>query len=217
MRALVLFSGSGHQDGTEIHEAVFCLTHLEAAGLQSQCCALRGSQASVVNHVTGEKEDAERRMLDEAARIARGQIKYLDQIKTEDYELLVIPGGSGVATSLTNFAEKGDRMEPHPEVMELVRSFHIQRKPIGAVCIAPVILARVLGKTGLTLTVGPAGPAVEAVESWGATYRACQPRHCVVDEESRVVTTPAYMHPKASITDISAGILAMVEALAALL
>lgn len=189
-RAAVLLSGCGVKDGTEIHEAVSALIALEQGGFNCVFIAPDVFQARSHNHQTGEPQ-AERSVLAEAARIARGPVIPLERVSTEDFEVLVIPGGLGAATTLCDFAEKGAGCTVLPAVADLVVSAHAAGKPIAAMCIAPVILARCI--PGVTITLGGHSDTVRAAERMGAVHETCEVDQAVVDVENRVVTTPAYM------------------------
>lgn len=188
--AAVLLSGCGVKDGTEIHEAVSALIALEQGGFSCVFIAPDVPQARSHNHQTGEQQQP-RSVLAESARIARGPVMPLDRVNTADFDVLVIPGGLGAATTLCDFAEKGAGCTVLPAVAELVKTAHAKGKPIAAMCIAPVILARCI--PGVTVTLGGHTDTVRAAESMGAVHESCEVDQAVVDVENRVVTTPAYM------------------------
>jgi len=189
-RAAVLLSGCGVKDGTEIHEAVSAIIALEQGGFSCAFIAPDVPQARSHNHQTGEQQPP-RSVLAEAARIARGPVIPLEMVDMADYDVLVIPGGLGAATTLCDFAEKGAGCTVLPSVADLVGSAHALGKPIAAMCIAPVILARCI--PGVTLTLGGHTDTIRAAESMGAVHEPCEVDQAVVDLGNRVVTTPAYM------------------------
>ena len=201
----VVLHGCGAKDGSEIHEAVFTMGCLEMAGAEIQCLAPHGAQARLVNHATGVAEKGKRDMFDEAARIARGNIKDLSTILPSDLDGLVIPGGFGTAYNLCDFADRGVEMTVLPMLEKLLKGLHAQQKPIGAVCVAPVILAKVFGRIHPRLTLGEKGDASRAAEEMGAEHIEAAPNTCVVDEKNLFVTTPAYMTAE-SISAIFPGI-----------
>lgn len=213
----LLLSGCGFLDGSEIHEAVFALFHLQRHGFEVVCIAPRGPQLHVVDHDRGEAvPGASRDMFVEAARIARGKLVDLAKVRAGELDALVLPGGFGAAKNLSDFAERGPAATVHPQVATLLREMHGQRKPIGAICIAPAVVAACLGAVHPILTVGADGEAAQAVERMGARHRVAKVTECVVDREQRLVTTPAYMY-HATVPEVAAGIGAMVDALAGLL
>jgi len=209
MRIGVLLNGCGHRDGSEIHEAVLTLLGLEEAGAEPVCFAPDLAQAQVLNHQTGAAMPVTRNMLQESARIARGKISPLSNCQISELSGLVIPGGSGTASNLCNFATAGQHMQVIGPVAGLLVEFHAARKPIGAVCISPIVLAKVFGASAPKLTLGSAdlsvNPAAAAATTMGAKMEECAANACVVDPENRLVSTPAYMLD-AKISEIRQGI-----------
>lgn len=191
----VCLSGCGFLDGAEIHESVCTLVALDRAGAQTVCCAPNVDQADTVNHLTGQPVPERRNVLVESARIARGQIKDLSRVAAVDLDALVFPGGFGAAKNLCSFASEGPQCSVHPEVERLIGEMLRARKPIGALCIAPAMLARVLERLGVkaSVTIGTDAATADAIGRMGITHEECPPTGCVVDCASRIVTTPAYM------------------------
>jgi enhancing lycopene biosynthesis protein 2 len=190
----VILAGCGVYDGSEIHEAVATLLALDRRGAEAICCAPDVAQMHVVNHLTGEVAAGEsRNVLVESARIARGKVQNVAKIHAKDLDGLVLPGGFGAAKNLCDFAVKGKDCSVHPEVARLVREVHAAGKPVAAVCIAPALLARVLGTEKPQLTIGSDAGTAAALEAMGAQHVACPVRDTVVDRTHKLVTTPAYM------------------------
>lgn len=189
----VVLSGCGVRDGSEIHEAVCTLLAIDQAGAEAVCMA-PDSELAEVNHYTMEPTGARRNVLVEAARIARGNIKDIKEVTAADLDALVFPGGFGAALNLCDFAQKGAAAAVNPEVARLAREVHAAGKPIGAICIAPALVAAILGKeVGPTLTIGnDAGTAAE-IEKTGAKHQNCEASGFVVDQKNKLVSTPAYM------------------------
>src|SRR5512140_2033434 len=139
----VILSGCGVYDGAEIHETVLTLLALDRAGAEAVCLAPDIPQFHVVNHLTGQAAAGEsRNVLVESARIARGAVRDVAGAKASEFDALVLPGGFGAAKNLSTFASKGDSCEVDPGVARLVREVHALGKPVGAMCIAPVLLAK---------------------------------------------------------------------------
>ena len=202
----VVLSGCGVYDGAEIHESVLTLLALDRAGAEVVCLAPDVAQRHVVNHLTGQPAEGEtRNVLVEAARIARGKVRDLAGFDPSTLDALVLPGGFGAAKNLSDFAFRGADCEVHPEVARVVRAVHASGKPVGALCIAPVLLAKLLGGETPKLTIGTDPGTAAAVEKMGGRHVACGGGQAVVDEERRVVTTPAYMLDS-SISEVAAGI-----------
>lgn len=207
----VILAGCGHRDGAEIREAVFTLLALEKAGLDYECFAPDIDQRDVVDHLTGEPVKGEHRnVLREAARIARGQVRATDAAKASDLDGLVIPGGYGAAKNLCDFAVAGPDCTVEPSVATLIRETHAQGKPIGFVCIAPTLAARLI--PGARLTIGKDAATAEAIEKMGAQHVECFSDSFVADDDQRVLSTPAYMC-NASLPQIASGIEGMVRRL----
>jgi len=216
-RVGVCLSGCGFLDGAEIHESVAVLTALDRAGLQAVCCAPNIAQAAVVNHWTRRPAQAggPRNVLEESARIARGDIRDLAEVRPEQLEALVFPGGFGAAKNLCDFADRGSDCKVHPAVERLVGGMLDAGKPVAAICIAPAMLARILGKRGIRarLTIGNDPQTAAAIERMGVTHVQCTATDCVVDEEHRILSTPAYMLAKGP-AEVFQGVGRLVEALA---
>ena len=189
----VVLAGCGVYDGSEIYESVITLLTLDRAGVEVVCMAPDVEQG-VVNHLTGDAvEGASRNVLEEAARIARGNISNIAEIKAADIDALIIPGGFGAAKNLCNFAVKGPECEVNPEVARLIREIVAAKKPLGAICIAPAVVSKVLGedKVAHQLTIGTDAGTAQALTSMGSTHVDCDVRNCVIDKDNKLVTTPA--------------------------
>ena len=192
-KVAVVLAGCGVYDGAEINEAVLTLLSLEQQGASYQCFAPDIEQMHVINHLSGEPMAGERRnVLVEAARIARGNIKALEALEVEEFDALLVPGGFGAAKNLSNFAVAGAAMEVLPEFLEIARGFHRAGKPIGLICIAPVMTAAICGE-GAQCTIGNDADTAAAIEAMGAQHLACPVSEARVDSERKLVTTPAYM------------------------
>jgi enhancing lycopene biosynthesis protein 2 len=206
----IVLSGCGVKDGSEIHESVLAILATVRAGAEPVFYAPDVMQTQVVNHATGDMISESRNVLSEAARIARGDIQALDNLKASDVDALVFPGGFGAALNLCNFAQKGADCDVHPEVSRVVQEFRDANKPMGFICIAPSIAAKVLGKDGVQVTIGTDAGTAEAIEKTGATHIAKAVHEIHVDENLRVVSTPAYMLGQ-NIAEIEQGISKLVE------
>ncbi len=188
----VVLSGCGVYDGSEIHEAVITLLAIARAGAQAVCFAPDKPQAEVINHLTNEAANEGRNVLAEAARIARGAVTPLAQANADELDALIVPGGFGAAKNLSNFAAKGIDCRVDGELRRLTRALHEQGKPIGFMCIAPAMLPKILDMP-VRLTIGTDIDLAELLEEMGAEHVPCPVDDIVVDEEHKVVTTPAYM------------------------
>ena len=214
-RVAVVLAGCGVYDGAEINEAVLSLLCLEQQGASYQCFAPDIEQMHVINHLTGEPAEGEsRNVLVEAARIARGNILDLGAAKVEEFDALLVPGGFGAAKNLCNFAVAGAEMEIQPDFLELARAFHAAGKPIGLICIAPVMAAAITGE-GTRCTIGNDQDTAAAIASMGGEHLECPVSEARVDSERKMGTTPAYMLA-GSVSEAYAGISECVKEVLAL-
>ncbi len=204
----VILSGCGFMDGAEIREAVITLLELDRAGAKFQIFAPDIEQKDVVNHVTGETVSESRNVLIEAARIARGDVKSLETLDEAVFDALVIPGGFGVAKNLSNVSEKGVEAEILPVLLAVIQEFYKANKPIGAICIAPAILAIALKElTKPTLTLGCADTN-DLIEGAGGIHQTTTAAQYVVDEDNKLISCAAYMvdEPISAIAEGIAGV-----------
>ena len=211
-RVGVVLSGCGFLDGAEIHEATLTLLFLDRKGARVKVMAPAVDQMHVVDHRLGEPVPGDRRsVMAESARIARGPVENMARVKADDLDALVLPGGYGAAKNLCTFAIDGARMKVNPEVERLVRAMALARKPLGFICIAPVIGAKVLAELEPRLTIGNDPDTAAAVNAFGARHVDCAVDQIVVDERNRIASTPAYMLGP-SIAPVAAGIEKLVAA-----
>jgi enhancing lycopene biosynthesis protein 2 len=201
----VILSGCGVFDGSEIHEAVLTLLCLDRHGATYQCLA-PNKEFEVVNHLTHQPGGEKRNVLTESARIARGEIFDLAQVRGADYDGLILPGGFGAAKNLSTFAGEGAQCQADPQVARVLTEAHAAGKPIGFACLAPVVAARVFGaKLHPKLTIGHDPATAAGLEKMGARHQECGVGDCVVDEACGILSTPAYMEAK-TIKDVYAGV-----------
>ena len=206
----VILSGNGVFDGAEIHEATMTLYAIAKNGGEYEIFAPDIKQHHVINHITGEEMDETRNVLIESARIARGNIKPLSVFSKEDFDAIVFPGGFGVAKNLCSFAFDNIDCTVNPEVERVIKEMAAAKKPIGALCISPVLIARVLGN--ITVTIGQDTGTAESIEKLGATHKNRGHGEVVVDETNKIVTTPCYMLD-ANIAQIAEGAEAVIKAI----
>ena len=189
----VVLSGCGVFDGSEIHEATFALLAIDRAGCQAVCMA-PNVEFPVTNHLTKEASGEARNVLTESARIARGAILDIAGVTAADLDAIVFPGGFGAAKNLCDFAMKGAAAAINPEVARLLQEMAASSKPIGAICIAPVVIAAVLGRQlAATVTIGTDSGTAAEIEKTGARHQECPVHEIVVDRKNKIVSTPAYM------------------------
>ena len=192
----VVLSGCGVNDGAEIHESVITMLFLDRAGAEMVLMAPNIDQLHVINHATGEEIEGEsRNVLVESARIARGEIKDIVDVTSEDIDALIFPGGFGVAKNLCDYAMAGADCSVNPDVFRLVSEVHSAEKPIGVICISPVMMGKVMEKMGekVSLTIGNDEQTANDLTTMGAKHVTCPVQEIVVDKDKKVVSTPAYM------------------------
>ena len=187
----VVLSGCGVFDGAEIHEATMSLYAIAFNGGSYEVFAPDMKQHHVINHITGEEMNETRNVLVESARIARGKIRPLTEFDQAEFDGLLFPGGFGAAKNLSDWAFKGPESTVIKEVGDAIRAMVEAGKPVGALCISPVLLAKTLA--GARLTIGSDTATASAIESAGASHVETTHGEVVIDDKYKVVTTPCYM------------------------
>ena len=189
----VILSGCGVFDGAEIHESVLTLLAIEQEGARYQCFAPDKPQMHVINHLTGDvAEDEQRNVLVESARISRGDIKPITQCNVDEFDALILPGGFGAAKNLCTFAVEGENSTVDKDVLSVCKAFALAKKPAAYACIAPAVAASVYGNN-VKLTIGNDESTAKSINALGACHVNCDVDQVVVDNEAKLVTTPAYM------------------------
>ena len=198
----IIVCGCGHQDGSEIHETTMTMLAIENHGCTYELFAMNKEQHHVINHLTGEEMAEKRNMLVEAARIARGKIKSLERFQVADFDAVIFPGGYGVAKNFFNYAFKGTDASVDTQITHIIKEIKVAGKHIGALCIAPVLLAKVLD--GITITIGNDSVTSQNIAIMGSKNITTSSGEVVVDKVNKIFSTPAYMLD-ASISDIAKG------------
>lgn len=188
----VILSGCGVFDGAEIHESVLALLSIEKNGASYQCFAPDILQHHVVNHITGAEMKEQRNVLVESARIARGNIKNINELQVNDFDALVVPGGFGVAKNLCDFAFKGEKHEVNSEVKSKCQEFKNAGKPAAYLCIAPAMVPKIY-KNNPKITIGNCEETAQKIIEMQAVHQNCNSDDYVFDAENKILTTPAYM------------------------
>ncbi len=176
-KVAVILSGCGHKDGAEITEAVSTLIALSEAGATYEVFAPRN-------------------VMLEAARISRGEINDLNDLHAKNFDALAIPGGMGVKLNLFDNADAA----------RVIKEFYDEQKPIAAICIAPALIAKVIGKKGVTLTIGDDQETAAEIEKTGAHHESCRVDDYITDRGHRIITTPAYMYAEARPFEVFSGV-----------
>lgn len=208
-KVAVILSGCGVYDGAEIHESVLTLLRLDQRGAVVQCFAPNVAQLHVVDHYSGDEMDETRNVLVESARIARGQIKDVKELHVGDFDAVILPGGFGVAKNLSDFVVSGANCSVQADVLSATQAFVKAGKPVGLMCIAPALAAKIFG-AGVICTIGKDHDTAAALTQMGAEHHECEVSDIVEDAQYKLVTTPAYMLAQ-SISEAAAGINKLVD------
>jgi enhancing lycopene biosynthesis protein 2 len=211
----IILSGCGVYDGSEIHEAVLTMLAITQQGAQYRCFAPNINQYHVVNHFTGNVEENQtRNVLVESARIARGDIEAIDDLVVTDFDALVLPGGFGAAKNLCDFAISGEKCVIQSDVLKICQAFAQAKKPAGYICIAPAMIALIYGQ-GSRGTIGTDRDIAAQLTAMGLEHINCPVDDVIIDEENKVISTPAYMLA-GDISEAAQGINKLVEKLLAM-
>lgn len=210
----IILSGCGVYDGSEIHEAVCSMLAIEQNKGSYTLFAPDKAQAHVINHLTGEVMNESRNVLTEAARIARGKIQNISELNESDFDAILLPGGYGAAKNLSNYAFEGKDMTVDTDVDRILNAFLIANKPIGALCISPVILAKLF--QNIRVTIGTDPETIGAIEFFGSKHIETSNEDVIVDTENKIVTGPCYML-NATISEIASNTNKVVKALISLI
>ena len=208
----VILAGCGRKDGSEINEAITLLLSIEQHHCEYQCFAPNRQQAEVVDHLTDKKvANAKRNILVEAARLARGRVLPIEEYKAEDFDGLLFSGGYGVAKNLCDYAYKGAAMEVEPDVARVILETYQAHKPIGGMCISPVMFAKLI--PDVCVTLGNEGtPDADNIYQMGASHVQTEHGDVVADNANLVFSTPAYMLD-ATLKDVYDGAYNLVDAI----
>ncbi len=201
----VLLSGCGNKDGSEIYEATFTVLALSQNNVNITFIAPDRKQYDVVNYLDNEKLNESRNILLESARIARGNIVSLNELDIDSLDGLIIPGGFGVAKNYSDYVVNGIKGSLTSDISTLLSSIYEAEKPIGAICISPVLLMLKFKDTGLKLTTGLDSSWMKQGKDMGIEVHLKNSRDIVIDEKMKIVTTPAFMND-ASFADVNEGI-----------
>ena len=210
----VILAGCGVYDGAEIHEATLTLLALKKSGADYGIFAPDIVQHHVVNHLTGQEMPEKRNVLVESARIARGAISSIDRFRPEDFDAIILPGGFGVAKNLCTWAFEGDKCIIDPGVEKALKAMHAAGKPVGAMCIAPVIIGKLFPGTNVTTGDDPASAGF--IHKMGSSYTKTTHGEVVIDRERKIFTTPCYMLD-ANIVQVAEGAENIVRAMLAVI
>jgi len=209
-RFAVVLAGCGVYDGAEIHEATLTMLAIDKNNAEYQCFAPDVNQAHVINHLNGNEMKETRNVLTESARIARGNIKPLALFNEREFDAIIFPGGFGVAKNLCTFAFDGVNCTVNADVEKAIREMHSAGKPIGALCISPVLITKILGN--IKVTIGNDPETADAINNMGGQHVSSYHGEVIIDYQRKIFTTPCYMLD-ASIAQIAEGAENIVKAI----
>lgn len=206
----IILSGCGVYDGAEIHESVMTMLAITKQGAEYEIYAPNREQHHVVNHITGEEMSEKRNILIESARIARGNIKPLEELNVQNIDAVIFPGGFGVAKNFCNYAFKGADYTISKDIEIVITDAVNAKIPVGALCISPVLLAKALKNP--KITIGNDANTSAHIEQQGAIHEITNKDGVAIDENYKLVTAPCYML-EATVADIAAGAENVVQAI----
>jgi enhancing lycopene biosynthesis protein 2 len=204
----VILSGCGFLDGAEIRESVLTLLALDDSNIKNkvEIFAPNIEQHHTVNHLNQEESSSNRNVLEESARIARGEIKDLATADASKFDAVILPGGFGVAKNLSDFAFKGSNGVMNKETSDFLLRMYENKKPIGAICISPAVITLALGDKGINVTIGNDEGTATELEKTGAKHHNTDVTEFHIDQKNKIVSTAAYMYGDARIADVYKGI-----------
>lgn len=206
----VILSGCGQHDGSETHETILTLLALDRAGVKWQGFA-PDIDAGVINHVTDtEVQDEKRSVLLESARLVRGNIKPLSSANAANFDAIILPGGMGAVKVLCDWYFNKPNFNLNPDVKKLLDEAVKLNKPLGFICIAPMIIPKIFSNA--KFTIGNDKDLAREIANYGCEHVDCLASDIVVDSQNNVVTTPANM-VAASIDEVNQGITKLVNEL----
>ena len=218
----ILLSGCGVYDGAEIQEAVLAMLAIEEEGATYFCISINQNQFHTINHLTGDVVDQERNMLEESARIARGKVIEVSEVVLDEIDGLIIPGGFGSAKNFTKWAFEGPQGAVLPQVKLLLINMVNIGKPILALCVSPVVVAKSFEGSAFSpkLTIGTSAFASpydiksfnEGLRCTGMTVEEKGISEVEIDVTNKIITAPCYMM-EASILEVRKNIQQGVKAL----
>lgn len=207
----IILSGCGGMDGSESHEAICLMLAIKLAGAEYMCFAINEDQKYIMHAKQGsgveQVREEKRNMLIEACRLNHGAVHDLKKLIINQFDGLILPGGYGTGTSLSNFiicngnnCKKNENYEVRKEIKDIIKTFHEQGKPIFAGCMAPILINGSL--SGITIMTDIGFYTKDIIKKHNNIYKVCNVGEICVDEENKIVTAPFYMTPKVEIDDI---------------
>lgn len=204
----IILSGCGQHDGSETHETILTLLAMEQQGVEWEAFAPDIMSNKVINHVTNEETHERRSVLQESARLVRGKIQPLTMADASQFDAIIFPGGMGAVTVLCDWFEKHEQFNFNSEVKRLIDSAKKLKKPLGFICIAPMMISKIYEDA--VFTIGTDQKLAQEIESQGGKHKNCLPTEVVIDCKNKIVSTPANMVAK-SIVEVQQGISKLIQ------
>ena len=205
----MILSGCGGMDGSETHEAVGLMIAIKKHCCDYSCFAIDGDQKYVISTYkkTIKQQPNKRNMLEESGRLNHGNVNDLKKLDASNFDGLVLPGGYGTGTSLSNFikcdgdvCQKNVDYSVREEISRVIQSFNNANKPIFAGCMAPVLLNGSL--SGIKIMIDEGFYTKAIIEKHNNIYQVCKINEICVDEENKIITAPFYMAKNANVLTV---------------
>lgn len=207
----IILSGCGQHDGSETHETILTLLAMDKANVDWQAFAPNIINNNIVNHFTNNTAEGEsRNVLVESARLVRGKIKPLSEARVADFDAIIFPGGFGAVNVLCNWFQKREDFSFNPEIKKFIDETKALNKPMGFICIAPMMLTKIFADA--KFTIGNDKDLAKEIAAAGCEHVDCPASEIVVDIKNKLVTTPANML-KPRISEVAEGIDKLVKEL----
>lgn len=207
----IILSGCGQHDGSETHETILTLLAMDKHGINWQGFAPDIINNNITNHFTNEISiNDSRNVLVESARLVRGKIKPLSEAKAADFDAIIFPGGMGAVKVLCDWEKNPSNFTFNPEVARLIAEAKNLHKPMGFICIAPMMITKIYNDA--KFTIGNDKNLAQEIAKTGCEHIDCLATDIVVDTKNKLVSTPANML-KPRISDVAEGIDKLVKEL----
>ena len=194
-----LVSGCGVYCGTENNELTLALLSVAQSGGKEEIFApneeyniVNTNNNNILHNIVdpfGKNTDniIKGNMLFESAKITRGKVKDLKELNVKNFDCLVLPGGYGVIKNFSNIEEilegKTVELKINHLVREAIVNFHNAKKPILAICIAPLLVASVIQDCKITLGSSKNRPKNYPIH---LNYEECSADSFCFDEENLI-------------------------------
>jgi enhancing lycopene biosynthesis protein 2 len=193
-KVAIILSGCGGLDGSEAQEVICSILAIEEAGFSWRAFALNEDQKKTISHSSLRELKDKRNMMAEAGRLTHAKIENVDQLDSYEHDILWLPGGYGVVSSLSDIKEKGKNGSVHPKIEKVILDFFGQKKVIVSLCIAPTLLAKALQGESVKLTLGNSVEYARLLQESGHTAVKSSSEEYVYDKVHKVYSSPAYMN-----------------------